>query len=151
MIRVSGCVSKKQKENISISPSKENHKPICFPFQVIFAGSIHNRATGSCPQVTPPARPCPPTTPRPSSNQFCVLGLVPTHCKNLYPENKQPGDVSRCVPCRGPGRRWAGAVGSPNEQQHPPASGEHLPEQAAARLSLQSSLTAEGQAPTAPG
>lgn len=63
MIRVSGCVSKKQKENISISASKESHKPICFPFQVIFAGSIHNRATGSCPQVTPPARPCPPTTP----------------------------------------------------------------------------------------
>lgn len=149
MIRVSGCVSKKQKENISISPSEESHKPICFPFQVIFAGSIHSRATGSCPPVTPPARPCPPTTPRPSSSQFCVLGLVPTHCKNLYPENKQPGDVSRCIPGRGPGRRWAGAAGS-RRAAASPASGEHLPQPAAASLSLQRALTAEGQAPTAP-
>ncbi|XP_041908710.1 uncharacterized protein LOC121676368 [Corvus kubaryi] len=68
----------------------------------------------SCAQQPPPQQDA-----LPHASPFGIFGPVPTSCKNLYPENKQLGNASSCIPGLGPRRQRA-----PITQQPPRAGRE---------------------------
>ena len=113
--RVSGYVSKKQKENIFVSPGKEGHKPT-FPLPGHPRGQQLEQTHGLLAPGRQGSGAANPTSTAvldslrqnkmrlPHSSQPCTFGPVPTSCKNLHPENNQPGNASNCAPGLGPQR-----------------------------------------------